>query len=85
VLDWAFAEQEAIMQPSRADPAAAERLVERAFPELAACIGRPATVAKLNLVLRWGVRNRLPILTPQIYVQGLRLCDEDTLRYRLSC
>jgi hypothetical protein len=37
--------------------------------------------------LRWAVRNQVPVLTPQFYVAGKRLCDEDTdlgLEYTLT-
>ncbi|NRA34612.1 MAG: hypothetical protein HRU17_14860 [Polyangiaceae bacterium] len=78
VLRWAFAEQEAIIAASKADPEAAGRMVSAKFPSLAACVGSPAAKAKLNIALRWAVKNRLQILTPQIFVGGMRLCDEDT-------
>ena len=28
--------------------------------------------------LRWAVANQLQVLTPQLYVRGTKLCDEDT-------
>jgi uncharacterized membrane protein len=78
VLEWAFAEQEAIMAAARKDPTAAARMVKARFPEVGECVGSPAVRARLNLGLRWAVKNRLQVLTPQVYVGGLRLCDEDT-------
>lgn len=78
VLAWAFSEQEAIVAATRKDPTAAARMVKARFPELGECVGSPAARAHLNLGLRWAVKNRLQVLTPQIYITGRRLCDEDT-------
>ena len=63
------------------------RAVRERFPALAECIGTPRVRARLNRALRFAVQNELPVLTPQIYVGGTRLCDEDTdlgLDYVLS-
>jgi uncharacterized membrane protein len=78
VLAWAFDNQDAIMQATRADAKAAQRMASERFPELGRCIGSAAARNKLNLALRFAVKNRLQVLTPQVFVQGLRLCDEDT-------
>jgi hypothetical protein len=87
VMDWAFAEQERIRTATLADPAAAARLVGQRFPELAACVGSPAAKARLNKSLRWAVQNSVPVMTPQLYVDGVKLCDEDVdlgLEYTLT-
>lgn len=78
VIAWAFEEGEHIREATRTDPTAAARLVRARFPELGGCLGTPAVRAKLNRSLRWAVSNRLPVLTPQLYVGGRKLCDEDT-------
>ena len=46
-------------------------------------------VARNKMVrsLRWAVANALTVMTPQLFVNGKRLCDEDTdlgLEYTLS-
>jgi hypothetical protein len=87
VIDWAFAEQRNITQQTARDKHAAARLVAQRFPELDACVKSPVTRARLSQSLRWAVRNQVPVLTPQFYVTGKRLCDEDTdlgLEYTLS-
>lgn len=87
VLAWAFTEQETILAATRADAGAAARLVGERFPDLRSCIGTPNVRQKLNRSLRWAVANQLPILTPQFYVGGKKLCDEDTdlgMEYALS-
>ncbi len=89
VLQWAFAHQEAIHEAAQGagGPAAVGRMVRAEFPALASCIGSATVQARLNRALRWAVANQLPVLTPQIYVDDTRLCDEDTdlgLDYALS-
>ena len=57
------------------------------FPNIAGCVGSSKARAKLNRALRWAVDNQMPVLTPQLYVNGTRLCDADTdlgLDYMLS-
>ncbi len=78
VLRWAFENQEAIIAASAKDPHAAERMARERFPTLSGCIGSAEAQAKLNLALRWAVKNRLQVLTPQVFVEGTRLCGEDT-------
>jgi uncharacterized membrane protein len=78
VLAWSFENQEKIVEATRADPKAAARMVGEKFPDLATCVGSSAARAKLNLALRFAVKNHLQVLTPQVFVNGLRLCDEDT-------
>jgi uncharacterized membrane protein len=48
------------------------------FPKLKTCVDARATKTRLNKVLRHAVTNALPLLTPQLYINGRRLCDEDT-------
>ncbi|MBW2461312.1 MAG: hypothetical protein JRH11_06670 [Deltaproteobacteria bacterium] len=78
VLGWAFEEQDAIRTAAEDDPDAAGRMATRRFPFIADCIGTPRVRARLNLALRFAVDNQMPIITPQVYVGGTRLCDEDT-------
>jgi len=89
VLRWAFENQDALHEagtsPNGDD--AVTRMVRARFPSLASCIGSATVQARLNRSLRWAVANQLPVLTPQVYVDDTRLCDEDTdlgLDYALS-
>lgn len=87
VLAWSFENQEAIRAASAKDPSAAARMVKGRFPNLAACIGSPKVQARLNQSLRWAVANSLTVLTPQVFINGVRLCNEDLdlgLDYMLS-
>jgi hypothetical protein len=78
VIAWSFAHQDEIRTAAAADPAAAEKMVLAQFPDLKSCVGSPAVKTRLNRSLRWAVANKLPVLTPQLYVEGTKLCDEDT-------
>lgn len=78
VLEWAFENQEAIREASATDPGAAQRMAQERFPSLRSCMGSPGVRARLNRSLRWAVANQLPVLTPQVYVNDTRICDEDT-------
>jgi protein-disulfide isomerase len=78
VLAWAFREQEAIVAAERAEKGAAAKLATAKFPSLVGCIGSSKARARVNKALRWAVDNQLPVLTPQLYLEGKRLCDADT-------
>lgn len=78
VIAWAFENQDAIKEAAGKDPAAAAQMVDAQFPALKSCVGSADVKTKLNRSLRWAVANQLPVLTPQIYVDGTKLCDEDT-------
>lgn len=78
VIDWAFQNQTAIREASTADANAAAKMVGEKFPDLKSCLGSANAKQKLNKSLRWIVSNQLEVLTPQIFVDGTKLCDEDT-------
>ncbi|MBN8611007.1 MAG: hypothetical protein J0L92_10510 [Deltaproteobacteria bacterium] len=78
VLAWAFDHQEEIREAETASAGAARRMASERFPSLRSCIGSANVRAELNRSLRWAVANQLPVLTPQVYVNETRICDEDT-------
>lgn len=87
VLAWAFDHQAELRELGVQGTAAVYERVKQDFPALAGSLGTPATKAKLNRSLRWVVANSLPVLTPQLYVRGQKVCDEDTdlgLEYALT-
>jgi hypothetical protein len=87
VVDWAFTDQQKIHDAALADKTAAARIVEARYPEFKTCMASSVTKARLAQSLRWAVRNQVPVLTPQLYVDNNRLCDEDTdlgLEYTLT-
>jgi uncharacterized membrane protein len=78
VINWAFDEQESILEQAKNGTQAVTQIITARFPELRRCIGSTGVRAKLNLALRWAVKNQLQVLTPQVYVERFRLCDEDS-------
>jgi uncharacterized membrane protein len=87
VIAWAFEHGEQIRDAARTDPAAAARLVKQRFPELASCVGSPEARSRLNKSMRWIIANNIRVLTPQLFVDKVKLCDEDVdlgLEYTLS-
>jgi hypothetical protein len=87
VIAWAFDEQDRIRTETAADPGAAARIVKQRFPELASCVGSPDARSRLNKSMRWIVANNIRVLTPQVFVANVKLCDEDVdlgLEYTLS-
>jgi uncharacterized membrane protein len=78
VVQWAFEQQEALLAQGKQDLEGVSRMIAARFPELTACMGSPEVESRLNKSLRWTVKNQLPVMTPQLYVAGVKLCDEDS-------
>jgi uncharacterized membrane protein len=87
VLQWAFAHNEELRSQAEKNPQAVYTRIAHDFPALAACVNSPEVKARLNKALRWLTSNSLPVLTPQLYVHGKKICDEDIelgLEYTLT-
>lgn len=87
VLDWAFEHQKDLTDTAKADPQRLRDRVLAQFPDLKGCVGSTEVQSKLNKSWRWAVKHSLPVLTPQVYVDGTKLCGEDTdlgLEYMLA-
>jgi hypothetical protein len=87
VLGWVFDHQEELRELGAQGQGAVYERIARDFPRLKDTLGKPAVKAQLNRSLRWAVANSLPVVTPQLYVRGVKVCDEDTdlgLEYVLS-
>jgi uncharacterized membrane protein len=80
ILDWSYANQKEFRPKDKADnPSARIRdAVLKTYPQVKDCLDSPDTKIALNKTLNWAVDQSLPVLTPQLYVNGARLCDEDT-------
>ena len=77
VLSYLFAHQDELRQlGTGGEKAVADRIVSQ-FPAMASCIGSASTRTRLNRSLRWAVSNSLPVLTPQLFIRGRKVCDED--------
>ena len=79
MLEAIYAQQKELLADSAAkqpDRMRARLAVD--FPAAMACADRPEATIRLNRALHFAVQNALPVLTPQLYIEGQRLCDEDT-------
>lgn len=87
VLDWAFAHQDELLTQAKTDEPGVRKRLEAEFPAVKGCLGGAQVKNKIVKSLRWAVSNALSVLTPQVFVNGTRMCDEDTdlgLEYTLS-
>ncbi len=87
ILRWAFANQTQLLGLGKRDDKALRRQVRSRFPNVGKCLGSSKVKAKVNKSLRFAVANAMQVLTPQLFVAGTRLCDEDTdlgLEYTLG-
>jgi uncharacterized membrane protein len=78
VLNWSLDHQEELRALAAADPKALSDKVKAQFPFVAECVGKPAVKTKINRSLRWIISNSSRVMTPQLFVRGVKLCDEDS-------
>lgn len=78
VVQWAFEHQEELLEAGKKDLASVSQRLTTQFPALAGCLGSAEVKSRLNKSLRWTVKNELPVMTPQLFVAGVKLCDEDS-------
>ena len=78
VVQWAFEQQDALLAAGKQDLESVSKMISARFPELGSCLRSPEVESRLNKSLRWAVKNQLPVMTPQLYVAGVKLCDEDS-------
>jgi len=77
----ALGAEDAKARPTKKGPPEYARVYARVlqeFPSLGDCVNKPAVRSRINKSLRWIVSNSMPVLTPQLYVGGRKMCDEDT-------
>lgn len=78
ILAWSFENQEHLLELGQNDPKALGDEILARWPAAKGCLGTARARDRVTSGLRWAVDNALPVLTPQLYVDGTRLCDEDT-------
>jgi uncharacterized membrane protein len=78
VIDWSLTNNTELRELAKSAGVATLRakIVEK-FPEVSDCMDTPEIKTKLNQSLRWIVANSLSILTPQLFINNRKLCDED--------
>lgn len=78
ILDWAFKNQEELRDIAAKDDNKVRQRIEKEFPKVKGCLGSAKIKNQVNKSLRWAVANALPVLTPQLFIDDKRVCDEDT-------
>jgi uncharacterized membrane protein len=78
VLNWSLDNQDELRRIAAADPKALTAKIKAQFPFVAECVGKPAIRTKINRSLRWIISNSSRVMTPQLFVRGVKLCDEDS-------
>jgi uncharacterized membrane protein len=78
VLEWSYANQEELTQAGKQDVANVRAKVKQRFPELDSCVDSKEVKKRLDEVLQYAVENKVRVSTPQLYLSGKRVCDEDT-------
>jgi uncharacterized membrane protein len=78
VMTWSLENQEDLRALAQKDPALLNARVVERFPAVAGCIGKNTVRSKINKSLRWISSNSTSVMTPQLFVDGVKLCDEDT-------
>lgn len=87
VLEWSYANQTELTSAGKAGKELVRAQVRSKFPEIDACIDSKETKQRLDHILHWAVDNKIAVSTPQLYLNDLRVCDEDTdlgLRFTLG-
>lgn len=77
-LDWVYANQEELAAAGKAGGTVLTQLLgNRWGKELTTCMSARSTEQRLNRHLHFAAANNIAVSTPQIFIEGQRLCDED--------
>jgi uncharacterized membrane protein len=78
LLEWAYENQEALSAAGKSGEKALSSLIHQRWgTSLDRCMSDRSTLQKLNRHLHFAVENKIAVSTPQVFVEGKRLCDED--------
>ncbi len=88
VLEWAYEHQESLTAAGKAgQPQLRAAIKARWGQKMLTCVDDKQTKETLNRHLHFASANSIPVSTPQLFLSGTRICDEDTdmgLRYTLE-
>jgi uncharacterized membrane protein len=78
MLEWAYERQSDLADAGRAGGTALTQLISQRWgADVTRCMGERATLQRLNRHLHFATANAIAVSTPQIFIDGQRLCDED--------
>jgi hypothetical protein len=78
MLDWAYERQPELAEAARSGGKVLEQFISARWgAEVTRCMNDRATLQRLNRHLHFAAANAIAVSTPQIFIEGQRLCDED--------
>lgn len=79
VLEWAYEHQEALLSAAKSKDGdkRVRRMIDARWGKLEKCLDGKESRLRLDEHLRYAVANKLPLATPQLFLDTKRLCDED--------
>lgn len=78
ILEWSYEHQEELTALGKESSDKVRAKVVGKFAGVDKCIDSAETKKRLDHVLQFAVANKLRISTPQLFLDGQRMCDEDT-------
>jgi uncharacterized membrane protein len=78
LMNWAYANQDALIETGKAGKPEIVKMLESQWGKgLGSCMQSKDTTQRLNRHLHFAVDNAIAVSTPQVFIDGRRLCDED--------
>jgi len=78
MLDWAYEHQTELADAGKAGTKAITQLLgQRWGADMTRCLADRTTLTRLNRHLHYAADNGIAVSTPQVFIDGQRLCDED--------
>lgn len=78
MLDWAYERQPELAAAARTGGKVLDQFISARWgAEVTRCMNERATKQRLNRQLHFAAANAIAVSTPQVFIEGQRLCDED--------
>jgi hypothetical protein len=78
MLDWAYERQPELAEAARTGGKVLDQFISARWGvEVTRCMNDRATLQRLNRHLHFAAANAITVSTPQVFIEGQRLCDED--------
>ncbi len=78
LLEWAYGDQQTLQEAGKLGKEVVRNRIRERFPEIDPCLDAHDTQTRLDRMMQFAVANRIPVSTPQFFIGGKRLCEEDT-------
>jgi uncharacterized membrane protein len=78
VLEWTYDNQEELAAQGKQGKQVLQASIDQRFPGLQTCMESKKIKQQLERVLQFAVKNKWQVSTPQLFLNGKRICDEDS-------